>query len=76
MTDAQKQIIEKKEKIIKLLSAVDCLEVDKFFDLESDKLLDEKIEVLTALKKGKTIAEIPDFYKVLELLPEKGEMWD
>ena len=50
-------------------------EVDNFFDVESDKMLDEKIEVLTALKEGKTIAEIPKFYDVLELMP-KNDMWD
>lgn len=70
-----KQLIEKKEKIMKLLFEVDCYEL-KFFDLESDKLLDEKIEVLTALKEGKTIEDIPNFYKVLELMPEKGQIWD
>lgn len=47
----------------------------KYFNLDSDELLDEKIEVLTQIKEGKTIAEIPNFYKVLEDLPE-GDMWD
>lgn len=67
--------IEKKEKILNLLFEVDCYEVSRFFDDESDKMLDEKIEVLEALKDGKTIAEIPKFYDVLELMP-KGQMWD
>ena len=44
----------------------------QFLDLDSDKLLDEKIEVLTALKEGKQIADIPNFYDILELYP-KGE---
>ena len=35
-------------------------------------LLDEKIEVLTALKDGKQIADIPNFYDILELYP-KGD---
>lgn len=47
----------------------------KYFNLDSDELLDEKIEVLTQIKEGKTIAEIPNFYKVLEDLPE-DDMWD
>lgn len=68
--------IEKKEKILNLLFEVDCYEVSQFFDDESDKMLDEKIEVLTALKKGKPIAEIPKFYDVLELYPKNNEMWD
>jgi hypothetical protein len=42
----------------------------KFMDLESDRLLDEKIEVLTQLKEGKTIEEIPNFYDILENYPQ------
>ncbi len=67
--------IEKKIKIMDLLLEVNCYEVDKFFDVDSEEMLDEKIEVLTALKNGKTIAEIPKFYDVLELMP-KNEIWD
>ena len=48
----------------------------QFFDLDSDELLDEKIEVLTALKEGKQISEIPNFYDILELYPKDGEHWD
>ena len=71
----ERELIEKKAKILDLLFGVDCYEVDRFFDVDSDKMLDEKIEVLTALKEGKTIAEIPKFYDVLELYP-KDEIWD
>lgn len=74
MTDMQANI-KKKAQIIDLLFEVDNYEVDKFFDVESNSLLDEKIEVLTALKKGTPIAKIPKFYDVLELYP-KNEMWD
>lgn len=75
MTERQK--FEKKVKVMDLLLETAGLsnELDQFFDVDSDKLLDEKIEVLTALKEGKTIAEIPKFYDVLELMP-KDEMWD
>ena len=48
----------------------------QFFDLDSDELLDEKIRVLTALKDGKQIADIPNFYDILELYPKDGEHWD
>lgn len=68
-----KDIILKKEKIFDLLFGL-CVPELKYFDMESDKLLDEKIEVLQALKDGKQINEIPKFYEVLELLPK--EMWD
>lgn len=71
----EREVIEKKEKILNLLFEVDCYEVSQFFDDESDKMLDDKIEVLEALKSGKPIAEIPKFYDVLELMP-KDEMWD
>lgn len=71
----EREYIEKKAKILDLLFEVDCYEVSQFFDVDSDKMLDEKIEVLTALKDGKTISEIPKFYNVLELYP-RNEMWD
>lgn len=66
---------EKKVKIIELLTKVydPLLE---FFDLDSDEMLDEKIEVLTELAKGKTISEIPNFYDILELYPKDNEIWD
>lgn len=71
MTEAEK----KKLKVMDLLFAVDDLLVKQFFDIESDKLLDEKIEVLSALKKGVAPADIPKYYDVLELYP-KDQMWD
>lgn len=48
----------------------------QFFDLNSDELLDEKIKVLTALKEGKQIADIPNFYDILELYPKGGDGTD
>ncbi len=47
----------------------------KYFDLNSDKLLDEKIAVLESLEAGKEIEDIPGFYEVFEMLPKDG-MWD
>lgn len=70
-----KEYVEKKEKLFSLLMESDDELVRKFMDPESDKMLDEKIEVLTALQEGKTPAEIPNFYKVLDNYPSK-EMWD
>lgn len=66
---------EKKIQIMDLLSYAINIPEMKYFNLDSDELLDEKIEVLTQIKEGKTIAEIPNFYKVLEDLPE-DDMWD
>lgn len=66
---------EKKLQIMDLLSYSIGIPEMKYFNLDSDELLDEKIEVLTQIKEGKNIAEIPNFYKVLENLPE-DDMWD
>lgn len=71
----EKELIKKRAAIMDLLFEVDCNEIDQFFDVDSDKMLDEKIEVLTALKDGKTIEEIPNFYNILELMPKEG-IWD
>lgn len=70
--------MSKEEKLIQvheLYIEVFTIPELKYFDTESEELLDEKIEVLTALKEGKTISEIPNFYDVLELMPKEG-MWD
>lgn len=68
--------MEKEQQILimELLTEIDE-PLLKFFDIDSDKMLDEKIRVLKALKQGKTISEIPEFYDILELYPE-DEMWD
>lgn len=65
---------EKKLQIMDLLKYAVGIQEIKYFNLDSNELLDEKIEVLTQIKEGKTIAEIPYFYKVLEDIPK--EMWD
>lgn len=68
---------EKQEKLLKvadLLAYSFGIPEMKYFNVESEELLDEKIEVLTQIKEGKSIEEIPNFYKVLEDLPE--DMWD
>lgn len=67
---------EKMLKIFELLPQVDDLLIDKFLDIESDKMLDEKIEVLTALASGKKPSEISNYYDILELLPKDGQIWD
>lgn len=65
--------MDKKRKLRELMSNVYEPMLD-YMDVDSDEMLDEKIQVLTDLVNGKTIAEIPNFYKVLELYPK--EMWD
>ena len=69
------ELIEKSIKVRQLFSEVDFPPtMIQFFDLDSDELLDEKIRVLTALKDGKQIADIPNFYDILELYPKTGNI--
>ena len=75
LNKAEKDKIEKQLKIDELLPYAFGIYEFKFFDIDSDKLLDEKIEVLEAIKEGKSISEIPKFYDVLELMPKEG-IWD
>lgn len=72
------ELIEKEIKVRKLFLEVENFPpmLQQFFDLDSDKLLDEKIEVLTLLKAGKEISEIPKFYDILELYPLDDTHWD
>ena len=74
----ERELIEKGVKVRELFLEVENFPpmLQKFFDLDSDKLLDEKIEVLTALKEGKQLSDIPNFYGILELYPKEGEHWD
>ena len=69
--------LEKQMKILELYYEVDDPIFKKFFDDESENMLDEKIEVMTALIEGKTPSEIPNYYDVLERMPkDKNEIWD
>ena len=69
--------IEKHLRINRLLIEVSDLIVNNFFDLDSNEMLDEKIEVLEKLKKGIPPSEIPNYYKILELYPKDNEStWD
>lgn len=66
---------EKLRKIHVLLTEVSDVLVDRFFNLDSENLLDEKIEVLTALKNGKKPEEIPKYYAILEKFTP-DQHWD
>lgn len=76
MSKEEYEIESKKYQINNLLMEVTFPPFEQFFDLDSDRLLDEKIEVLTALKEGKQISDIPNFYDILELYPKDGTHWD
>lgn len=62
-------------KVHQLLTEVSDVLVDRFFDLDSENLLDEKIEVLTALKNSKKPEEIPKYYAILEKFTP-DQHWD
>ena len=67
---------EKLMKIMRLLSYTIGIPEMVYFDVDSEELLDEKIEVLEQIKDGKKIQDIPHFYEVLEKLPGNGSLWD
>lgn len=69
------EYLKKHEKVWDLLIGVSDLLVEKFFNTDSFDMLDDKIEVLQALKDGKTPADIPKYYEVLENYPKEG-IWD
>lgn len=71
MVDLEEKFIQMTE----LLEQVNDPMVHRFLDLDSEELLDEKIEVLKALIDGKPPESIPNYYKVLELMP-KDQHWD
>lgn len=65
---------EKHFKILQLLPDIDNRLVNMFFDVESFENLDEKLEVLTALKNGQDVGE--RLINILELYPKDGQIWD
>ena len=66
---------EKLMKVYALLAEVSDVLVDRFFDVDSEELLDEKIEVLTALKDGKPPDHNPQYYAILENF-DPDHHWD
>lgn len=70
-----KETMEKWGRVADLVMRVHDPLVAKFFDLSSEELLDEKIEVLEELVAGKAPADIPKYYDILELYPKEG-IWD
>lgn len=72
-----KEDISKHIQIDLLFFRVSDPMVLKFFDIDSDAMLDEKIEVLKALAAGAAPGDIPNYYDVLELYPKDSDMpWD
>lgn len=64
---------DKKGIIIGLLMQINDPILLEFFDIESDEMLDEKIEILQRCANGENIMEIG--VHILEKLPNDG-LWD
>ena len=64
---------DKKGKIIQLLMQINDPVLYEFFDIESNEMLDEKINILQRCVNGENIMEIG--LHILEKMPEDG-IWD
>lgn len=64
---------DKKGEIISLLMQIHDPVLLEFFDIESDEMLDEKIEILQRCANGENIMEIG--IHILEKMPKDGA-WD
>lgn len=64
---------DKKGKIIGLLMQINDPILLEFFDIESNEMLDEKIEILQRCVNGENIMEIG--LHILEKMPKDG-IWD
>lgn len=64
---------DKKGEIINLLMQINDPVLLEFFDIDSDEMLDEKIEILQRCANGENIMEIG--LKILEKMPKDG-LWD
>ena len=64
---------DKKGEIINLLMQIKDPVILEFFDVESNEMLDEKIEILQRCANGENILEIG--LHILEKIPKDG-IWD
>lgn len=71
--------MDKLEKQMAILELLDSVEIPpplmNYFDYDSEKLLDKKLEVLQRLKAGESIDNIQGGYSIFELL-EFEQHWD
>ena len=78
LTEEEKAFVDKKLKVNML--TIECHDylIDRFFDVESDEMLDLKLEALTKIANGKrNEVSQEDYYKILELYPkDEGTLWD
>ena len=72
MTEKQLKMVQIRE----LLEDITDILVSKFFDLDSEELLDLKISVLTLLKNGVPAQDSAEYDSILQLYPADDAMWD
>ena len=65
-------MVDKKGEIIRLLIQINDPAL-QFFDIDSNEMLDEKIEIMQRCANGENIMEIG--LHILEKMPESG-IWD
>lgn len=67
------------DKQLLILGLLDSVEVPQplmnYYDYDSTKLLDKKIEVLEQMKNGASIDDIDGGYSIFELMPFE-QHWD
>lgn len=69
------EVLDKKNQIYKLFFEIPPDRkylIEKFFDFESNKNLDKKIDIFKQIKSGKNESEIENLDEILEKKP-KGE---
>lgn len=64
---------DKKGEIIRLLMLINDPVLFEFFDIESNEMLDEKINILQRCANGENVMEIG--LHILEKMPKNG-IWD
>lgn len=67
---------EKLNILFKLFADCDDQLMLKFLDLDSEKMLDDKIDVLSKLNAGVKPVDIKKYYDILELYPKEDVIWD
>lgn len=72
--DELMEIFTKKNEIFELVDEIHHPTLLKYFDFESDEMLDKKLDVLRQMKKGKSLDDIDGGWDILELYPKEGRV--
>ena len=79
-TEQQHEYIIKREKLFELYQKINSPFIISHFDIDSDELLDQKIEILQRVVDGQNIQDIENYLEILEKYPKQSEnrkvFWD